>query len=343
MGTDAGRQRLPLGGSAGAGFNSGMPDARGDATPSRDELSRLDLFANAEIDQLEAVLRGCPMLTLAAGDVLMRAGERNTCLHLLLEGELRVHLDSTEVAPLTVLHAGQMVGEVSVVDRKPATAYVVAGGRCRVLQVDEELLWMLADSSHAVAYNLLHTLASRLREDNKIIRGDREQLRKYMFHASVDALTGLFNRFWLRRMLDRQMERARTSGEPLGLLMVDADHFKAFNDTHGHVAGDHALRCLAGCMRQVVRPTDMLARYGGEEFAVLLPGATPEDARAVAERLRARVAATPITYSGRELPALTVSIGIAQQGDIGDGEAFVEAADRALYRAKAAGRNRIEG
>lgn len=309
---------------------------------STEALSTLDLFANADIEALRPMLGGCKLRTLAAGDVLMRAGERNENLYLVLEGALDVHLESTEVAPLTTARAGQMVGEVSVVDRRPATAYVVAAGRCRVLELDEELLWLLADASHAVAFNLLHTLATRLREDNDIIRADREQLRRYMFHASVDGLTGLFNHRWLLRMLNRQMERARTSGEALSLLMVDADHFKRFNDTHGHVAGDHALRSLAACMRKVVRPTDMLARYGGEEFAVLLPGTTPAIAAQVAERLRSEVEATPVTYSGKTLPHLTVSIGIAQLDDGQDAEAFIEAADRALYRAKQGGRNRLE-
>jgi len=314
----------------------------GPQAPTRAELAGLDLFASADLDALEPVLRSCPVRLLRPGEVLIRAGEAHGSLYLLISGELSVHLESPHVQPLLTLTDGKTVGEISMVDQKPATAFVVAAAESRVLVVDEALLWILADSSHAVAYNLLHTLATRLREGNYLIREEREQARKYKFHASVDSLTGLFNRHWLLRMMTRQMERARADREPLALLLLDVDYFKAFNDTHGHVAGDHALRSVAGCLRTVVRPTDMVARYGGEEFAVLLPEALLEQACLIAERIREATSQTPISYAEHpDLPPVTLSVGVAAMQSDGSVQAFLEAADRALYRAKEAGRNRV--
>jgi diguanylate cyclase (GGDEF)-like protein len=326
---------------------------------SRVELARLELFAAADLDALEPLLHSCAVRALSSGEVLIEAGAPNRHLYLLLSGALCVHLESLETVAITQLTAGSTAGEISLIDGEPASAFVVADGAARVLVVDEELLWLLADSSHAVAYNLLRTLASRLRGGNDILQRNLEQLETYRFHATVDALTGLFNRYWLHKMLARQMERSRGGSEALSMLLVDVDHFKGFNDEHGHVAGDYALRSVAACLRGALRPTDMIARYGGEEFAVLLPGALREQAGEVAERLRRAVSEMDIkAFDGRKLPRVTVSIGVAQMSrpdpsaarasDIASAvtqvlaDSFIEQADQALYRAKERGRNRVE-
>ncbi len=312
-------------------------------TITRAELERLALLSAASLDALEPMLLGCPVRKLARGETLIAVGTDNRHLYLVLSGELGVHLDSPESPPLAKLGPGEAVGELSLIDRQPASAHVIAAEPTRVLMLDEDLLWILADSSHAVAYNLLRMLAARLRSGNKIIQREREQLEQYKFHASIDALTGLFNRYWMDKMLSRQMDRARGGKEALSLLLVDVDHFKQFNDRHGHVAGDAALRSVAAAMRAVVRPTDLLARYGGEEFAVLLPGAQLPNARDVAERLRSSVHSTTIEhFDGTPLSSVTVSIGVTQMLSESTLEAFVEKADRALYRAKNAGRDRVE-
>jgi diguanylate cyclase (GGDEF)-like protein len=310
---------------------------------TRAELERMPLLSGASIPDLEAMLHNCPVRRLARGETLVDIGSENRNLFLILSGRLGVHLDTPSTPALVELGPGEAAGEISVIDHQPASAYLIAAEATRVLVLDEELLWILADSSHAVAYNLLRVLTSRLRGGNKIIQREREQLERYKFHASIDALTGLFNRFWMDRMLVRQMERARVGLEPLSLLLIDVDHFKDFNDRHGHVAGDAALRGVASAMREAVRPTDLLARYGGEEFGVLLPGVQLETAGEVAERLRRAVsAANLVHFDGRALPNVTVSIGVAQMPE---GEptpvTFVDLADGALYRAKHAGRDRV--
>lgn len=159
--------------------------------------------------------------------------------------------------------------------------------------------------------------------------------------ATVDELTELANR---RQFFDRgrrMLERARRKGRPVALLLFDLDHFKRINDTYGHAAGDLVLRRVATVCRETLRSGDLVARLGGEEFAVLLAEADVIEAEAVAERLRAAIANLDIHYRGRRIP-VSASIGIAlPEPGREDLEACLAAADRALYRAKHGGRDRV--
>jgi diguanylate cyclase (GGDEF)-like protein len=160
--------------------------------------------------------------------------------------------------------------------------------------------------------------------------------------AIRDGLTGLYNyrHFW--ELLAREVELSRRYGRPLSLLFLDIDDFKKVNDTFGHPQGDLVLKTLAGYLQGSVRQTDLVCRYGGEEFVVILAQTPAEQGRVMAERLRTGIAATPIAVPGRELK-LTVSIGVAGLKPGMNGEALVQAADDALYRAKQAGKNRVMG
>lgn len=163
--------------------------------------------------------------------------------------------------------------------------------------------------------------------------------------AVTDGLTGLLlRRPWLEH-LTRELLRAGRSREPLSILMLDVDHFKRYNDTYGHVAGDAILRSLGEWLRTAVPPGGFAARYGGEEFAVLLPGSARHQAVEVAERLRATVERETDTSTGqrgKERPRVTISIGIAAFPDDAPAELeLIRLADQRLYQAKAAGRNRV--
>jgi two-component system, cell cycle response regulator len=153
--------------------------------------------------------------------------------------------------------------------------------------------------------------------------------------ARTDALTGLPNRRVFQETLARELAVAARRGTSCGLVVLDVDHFKAVNDTHGHQAGDEVLRRIGAVLAEACRGTDVAARYGGEEFAVVVPDCTPPEALAVAERVRAAVAASPGTFP------VTMSAGVATYpADAGDAAGLVAAADAALYRAKRQGRDR---
>ena len=161
--------------------------------------------------------------------------------------------------------------------------------------------------------------------------------------ATTDALTGLYNRRHFELTLEIECERARRTGRPLGLLMIDVDRFKRFNQRYGHPAGDAVLRQVARTLGNAVRRTDILARLGGEEFAAILPGGNDVALRVVAERLRQAVEISPsIHFEGRDLPAVRISLGgVSRDDDQIRSEDMVRTADSALRQAKRAGRNRV--
>jgi two-component system cell cycle response regulator len=160
--------------------------------------------------------------------------------------------------------------------------------------------------------------------------------------ATHDELTGLVNRRELDRVLEEQRERAVRLEQPLGLIMCDIDHFKAVNDVHGHAAGDAVLREVASRLRTQLRAADVAGRFGGEEFAVLVAQGTLPTAAGIAERIRECVMAAPICLPDGPL-AVTISLGVAVLPPYGmGGPSLLSGADQALYRAKRAGRNRVE-
>lgn len=161
--------------------------------------------------------------------------------------------------------------------------------------------------------------------------------------ARTDPLTSLSNRRHFMEELETEVERSRRYARPLSIVLLDLDHFKQVNDTHGHAAGDDVLREAARALRSVCRDVDMAARLGGEELALLLPETDSEGARTVAERVRGTIQRTPHVSPTGEPFSVTASLGIATAVDAtGNGEALLQAADEALYRAKRAGRNRVE-
>ncbi len=168
-------------------------------------------------------------------------------------------------------------------------------------------------------------------------------LRGQLEEQSIrDALTGLFNRHFMQMTLDRELARAARAGSSVALFMLDVDHFKRFNDTFGHGAGDAMLRAIAAAFRASVRAEDIICRYGGEEFAIILPGLSAATALERAERVRSTVAALQIPLEGTPYGQATVSIGIALSPSDGTRpDELLRKADQALYCAKHGGRNQV--
>ena len=169
--------------------------------------------------------------------------------------------------------------------------------------------------------------------------GLRETLRNQSIR---DPLTGLFNRRYLEETLERELRRAIRAGEPLGVLMIDVDHFKQFNDLHGHEAGDYVLREVAATLRRATRASDVASRMGGEEMVILLPGADLIQAERKADQLRDQVSQLEMKQLGNSLGQVTISVGVSGLPNHGEGAAeLLRIADSAMYRSKREGRNRV--
>ncbi|MES9972220.1 MAG: diguanylate cyclase [Candidatus Thiodiazotropha sp.] len=219
----------------------------------------------------------------------------------------------------------------------------------RIYHVEEDLFRRADGSDLPVAY----TASPYIVEDEAsgvIVAfediSERKKLKEELLHqATHDALTGLFNRREIENLLDHTFSQAKRYGRDLSVCMIDIDHFKLINDTHGHRAGDEALKNLAQVLEQKTRSADMAGRYGGEEFVVVLTETSLLGAMRWAEQLRATIESTPITLNESNTPMnLTVSIGVASISyAIDNSDQLMDRADRALYLAKGSGRNKVIG
>lgn len=197
--------------------------------------------------------------------------------------------------------------------------------------VEEELL----------ARMRVHLNFKKLYDDLALAYTQLELLKDKLETLSItDGLTGLYNHRHFYDTLSGEMEGARRNGEKLSLLLLDIDYFKKFNDSHGHKAGDTALKKVAEALLKSIREGDTAARYGGEEFAVVLPATGKEEAVEMADKIRGTIERTAISLAGEET-RVTISVGAAEWNRKWSEDHFIEMADQALYKSKEAGRNRV--
>jgi diguanylate cyclase (GGDEF)-like protein len=217
---------------------------------------------------------------------------------------------------------------VDLLDKAGVAAILAA-----LLAISALVFWLM--TSVALSESRGAELAKRNREAALL----REKLRE---QAMRDKLTGLYNRHYVEEWFGLELRRAQRYGRPIAALMVDVDHFKRFNDTFGHEAGDLVLRELAGVLARFARESDVASRYGGEEFLVLLPECPFDAALSKAEQLREEIAKLELRYDDQPLGPVTVSLGVAAFPDHAkESEELLRCADDALYLAKQTGRNRV--
>ncbi len=221
-----------------------------------------------------------------------------------------------------------------------AINYTLNGiGPFALWSTNESLLILLAFISTVVITSLV---LSALRIERGRAMDELEQaLIGLREQAVTDPLTGLYNRRYLWEFLRREWIRAKRKDNSLAVIMIDLDHFKRINDAHGHQAGDFVLTAVAGLLRNQIRSSDIVCRYGGEEFALVLPEASPDNARLRAEHIRAAIKRLDFTHEGVPLGGITASLGVALFPHHADSpDSLIRAADEALYEAKGIGRDR---
>jgi diguanylate cyclase (GGDEF)-like protein len=304
------------------------------------ELKKLDILQNVSLESIKGLLEACSVKRLAPQEILITPKEFNKTVYFILSGRLRIHLDSLESESIIILNPGESVGEMSVIGNQLTSAYVVADGICKLLVMDEDILWSLIQASHAAACNLLFMLAKRLRHTDSIIVEGVQLDQDFQHYGSVDALTGLHNRYWFDSMFRRQFMRSSINNKPFSIIMADIDQFKKLNDTYGHLTGDKVLYEVAHIITANIRPAEMVSRYGGDEFIIILPDKNIKTARLMAKRLQdAMRKALPIPCGDKDVFHPTLSMGLAEMKSGQTPEMFIHAADEAMYRAKENGRN----
>lgn len=212
---------------------------------------------------------------------------------------------------------------VKICDRKCGLFFIASRAKRNFSRQQQELFT-------TISFHIANTL-----ENAKMFKKNREL-------AFTDPVTNLFNHRYFQETLDRELERSQRYDSPLSLMIIDIDHFKNFNDTYGHPQGDRVLKLLATLLQENSRTVDTVARYGGEEFVIILPETSKSGTIKQAERIRAQIEKFPFKLKKGKVK-VTVSIGVANfpEDNIKDKKSLIEKADIALYRAKAAGRNRV--
>jgi diguanylate cyclase (GGDEF)-like protein len=308
----------------------------------RSLLEGLDLFRGVRPEHVQDLLQKCDRRDVNTGELLLSPGSKNECVFVVLSGSLNVHVGSPDAPILVTMESGSCAGEMSIIEDRDPSAYVIAAEPTHLLVIHQTILWEMVNASHEFSKNLLVVLSERVRSHNHFIAASFGDLQKFERNATTDALTGLSNRHAMEETFPREVARCMQSNQPVSLIMIDVDRFKSFNDKFGHVAGDRALSAVAHVLQKQFRPRDHLVRFGGDEFAVLLPGMTEAEAIAIAERVRDAVSGS--TGGGNDslikIP-VEISMGVAELRAGDTFETLLRAADEALYRAKDAGRNTV--
>ena len=306
----------------------------------RSLLDSLELFNGVRSDDVHELLQRCDRRDLAAGELLLSPGAKNEHVFIVLSGSLNIHVGAVDTPVLATMNVGACVGEMSIIEDRDPSAFVIGAEKSHLLLIHRSLLWEMVDASHDFAKNLLVVLSERVRSHNRVIADSFGEIKKFERHASTDALTSLANRHSMQENFPEEIDHCVKNEEPVAMMMIDVDNFKQFNDMFGHIAGDRALSTVSRILRAQFRPRDLLVRYGGDEFAVLLPGTTQEQALVIGERVRLAVSGS--TSDGNDsliqVP-VQISMGVAELDPQSDLDSLTRAADAALYRAKNAGRN----
>lgn len=306
----------------------------------REALRECRLFAGCQPAVFKIAESLASARSLAHSAILLEPGEPNEYVYVVVEGQIGVYRDPALQDLLARFVRGDVLGEHALLNPDGGSVFVVSQWPSRVLAFHGPELRRLMTHAPQIALNLLDLLSERLRKANQRLDSQASNSDTTpSFLATHDAVTGLHNRRWMLETFQRELDRRSHEGSPVTLLLLDLDHFDQLNQAVGRSAADSVLKQVADIIRRTVRPADLYARVAADRYAVLLPGASLEDARQVAERLRQQISGRQYPLRGRLAIQVTASIGIAPGS--AELELTLGQAETALKQAKDEGRNRV--
>jgi diguanylate cyclase (GGDEF)-like protein len=305
------------------------------------QLRQSRLFKNVDLKTLEADLGSCEIFTLPKNAILLQPGVVNTSIYFVISGEFIVTHDPTNIDVIAKLNPCDCIGEISFLDHKPPSTYVMATITSKVLVCPEDLMWRMLKRRTDFPFNMLELLVDRFRDTSDQLKDGLARVQYFQKRSEIDALTSIYNRNWCNEVFPRQIDLCERLAQPVSLAMLDMDQFKRVNDQYGHPAGDAVLRQAATFIRDQLRVTDLIARYGGEEFIVMLPGTPSHEAMDKLRAVLEHIQKTPFQLPDGRSIHCTVSIGVVAWRPGLDLNTLISLADEALYRAKHQGRNQV--
>ena len=316
-------------------------DAQHEAVDLKD-LASQRFLRDVVLEECQDLFAICQVITMGPGYILLPAGQLNTRLYFVLEGQLRLHPDSPDNRPIGIVDVGLSAGLDSALEGKPSPVCIVAAEHTRVLAIEMDTIQALTTQSHAAARNYAELLTIYLKGQSYIPIGGQGARSPQSNTGFIDELTGLHNGRWLEKMLPRYVSRCTLGGMPLSILMFKIDKLAAISEQRGQDLAQQCLSTLGHAVYEHARVTDLGVRDNDNRFIILLLDSDLAAARELARRIKEMVGKTIIPIGGmHNLPPLKLSMGIAQyDGPLTDLE-FLEKVEKILQQAKSVGGNWI--
>lgn len=249
---------------------------------------------------------------IAAEQILLTPGQHNDRIYVVLSGRLRAQLNADDTKPLALFGIGECVGEMSMFDDNQVSAYVIAITDCELLVIEHVEAWSVLNRSLQASHNLLALLASRIRSTNRTVAEWKEYAQGFGALNYVNAITGIYNRHWLSKNIERLILRHTKNQQPCAFLLVKVDNFGLIDAGFGKLGSEQAQCSIAESLQRYLRPNDVEVHLDADQFAIFLPNTGADSARVVADRLLEEIDQMVIgTSSGDALPPVILSIGIA--------------------------------
>lgn len=249
---------------------------------------------------------------LLAGEILLTPGQRNDRLYVVLSGRMRAQINVEDTKPLALFGTGESVGEMSMLDDSPVSAYVIAITDCELLVIEHQEVWSVLNRSLQASHNMLAMMASRIRSSNRRLAESAANAQSYGALNHVNNVTGLNNDKWLDQNLGRLILRHKMNQQPSAFILLKIENHGVFNAGFGTAGSEQAQHTIAEAISRHLRSDDIAVHLTSDRYAVFLARTQSQDAQAVADRLYETLDQMVIgSPSGDAMPALQVSVGIS--------------------------------